>query len=162
MTAFDYVVLAVLGVSVLISVLRGATREVMALASWIGATLTAIYFAVPVAGLWPAQLTSPTVRIGAAFVVVMLVSLLLFSLVSIALSQMVRKAGLTSTDRTLGAVFGLVRGVLILVVLVLLAGLTPLPREPAWRNAMFSAPLVELAIYVRSYLPRSIADEIRF
>ena len=73
-----------------------------------------------------------------------------------------RLAGLNGTDRTLGAVFGVVRGVVILVLLVLLAGLTPLPREPVWRNAMFSPPLEALALYARGYLPQRFTEHIRF
>jgi len=52
--------------------------------------------------------------------------------------------------------------VLILVVLTLLAGMTPLPRERSWRNALFSPPLESLAILVRTYLPEALASRIRY
>ena len=99
---------------------------------------------------------------AAAFIVVLVICLLLFAVVSLVLTKLIAKSGLNGTDRTLGALFGLVRGVLILVLLVMLGGLTPLPREPAWRNAMFSPPLEALALYARGYLPQRFTEHIRF
>ena len=162
MTGFDYIVLIVLGLSVLVSVVRGAVREVVALASWIVSGFVAIRFAPAVSALFPAAITSPAVRVAAAFIVVLVICLMLFALVSLLLTKLVAKSGLNGTDRTLGALFGLLRGVVILVLLVLLGGLTPLPREPAWRNAMFSPPLEALAIYARGYLPQRFTQHIRF
>ena len=162
MTGFDYIVLIVLGLSVLVSVVRGAVREVMSLASWVVSAFVGTRFAPAVSVLLPAALTSPTVRVAAAFVVVLVACLMLFALVTLLLTKLIAKSGLNGTDRTLGAFFGLLRGVVILVLLVLLAGLTPLPREPAWRNAMFSPPLEALAIYAGGYLPQRFTEHIRF
>lgn len=162
MTGFDYIVLIVLGLSVLVSVVRGAVREVVALTSWIVSGFVAIRFAPSVSALFPSVVSSPEVRVAAAFVVVLVICLLSFALVSLLLHKLMAKSGLNGTDRTLGALFGVLRGVVILVLLVLLAGLTPLPREPVWRNAMFSPPLEALAIYARGYLPQRFTQHIRF
>jgi len=162
MTAFDYVALIVLGLSVLASVMRGAVREVMALVSWIGSAVIALHFAPDVSAWLPAALSSPTLRLAVAFIALLLICLLLFTFVSLAASKLLIRSGMTATDRTLGAVFGLLRGVAILVVLVLVGGLTPLPKEPAWRNAWFSPPLEALALVARSYLPQRVAEHIHF
>ena len=162
MTAFDYVVLAVIGLSVLVSIFRGAVREIMALASWIGSGFIAIEFSPSVSGVLPSAISNPTIRIAVAFVVLLLTCLLLFALVSLAASNLIKKAGLSSMDRTVGAFFGLLRGIVVLVLLVLLAGLTPLPRDPAWRNATFSPPLEALAIFARGFLPEAFAVRIRY
>src|SRR5262245_33877920 len=162
MTGFDYAVLIVMGLSVLVSVVRGALREVVSLASWVASGYVAVRLAPSVAGLFPSVVTSPEVRVAAAFIVVLVICLLVFSMMTLLLTKLIAKAGLNGTDRTLGAVFGVVRGVVILVLLVLLAGLTPLPREPVWRNAMFSPPLEALALYARGYLPQRFAEHIRF
>jgi len=161
-TAFDYAALIVVGLSVLVSIFRGAVREVMALTSWVGSGFIAMEFSHAVSALLPRALSNPTVRIAVAFVALLLVSLLLFALVSLAVSQLIKKAGLSAMDRTVGAFFGLLRGVVILVLLVLVAGLTPLPRDPAWRNATFSPPLEALAIFVRGFLPEPFAARIRY
>jgi membrane protein required for colicin V production len=162
LTAFDYAVLAVVVVSVLFSLVRGAVREVMALASWIGAFLIALHVAPILSRLLPESFGHPWLRLFGSFIALMLVSLLLFALLSLAMAEFVRGSGLKPWDRSLGAVFGLARALVILVVLVLAAGLTPLPREPAWRNAMLSPPLEVLAKKVRAFLPAALAARIRF
>jgi membrane protein required for colicin V production len=162
MTWFDYAALAIIALSVLIGVLRGAVREVLSVVAWVSSLLIAARFSHAVAEFLPSSWTNPTLRLILAFIGLMLGCLLLCALVTYALSQLIKKGGLTGPDRALGALFGLVRGVLILVALVLLAGMTPLPKERAWRHAVLSEPLESLAIYVRTYLPASLADRIRY
>jgi membrane protein required for colicin V production len=162
MTGFDYVVLAVVAISVVVSVVRGAARELLSILSWMVSGYLALQFAPTVAGLLPAGLTSPTMRLATAFIAILLVGLLLFALLALALSQLLKRSGLSATDRVLGAFVGLARAVVILIVLTLLAGLTTLPRETTWRNAALSAPLESLAILVRSYLPKALASRIRY
>ncbi len=162
MTTVDYAALGIAGLSVLVSLFRGAVREVMALASWIGAFLIARYFAPMFSKLLPASLSHPWLRLAVAFAGLMLVSLVLFALVTVALTRIVRRSKLAPWDRALGMLFGLARALVILVALVLAAGLTPLPRDPAWRNALFTPPLVALAKKARAYLPEALAERIRF
>jgi membrane protein required for colicin V production len=162
MTGFDYVVLAVIAISVAISIVRGAARELMSILSWVVSGYLALQFAPAVAGVLPAGITSPTVRLAIAFIAILLVSLLLFALLALALSQLLKRSGLSATDRVLGAFVGLARAVVILVVLTLLAGLTTLPRESTWRNATLSPALESLAILVRTYLPKALASRIRY
>jgi membrane protein required for colicin V production len=161
-TAFDYVVLAVIGLSVLVSVLRGALRELLSLLAWSAAAFLAIRFAPAVATLLPAVVSNQTLRLAVAFVLLLVMCVLLLSLVVMALSALLRKSGLSGTDRLLGAAFGFARGIVILVALTLLAGFTELPRQAVWRGAMFSAPLEALALWVRSYLPEAVAARIRY
>ncbi len=162
MTAVDYAVLGIAALSVLVSVFRGVVREVMALSSWIGAFLIARYFAPMCSGLLPASLSHPWLRLAVAFAGLMVVSLIFFALLTVALTRIVRRSKLAPWDRALGVLFGLARALVILVVLVLAAGLTPLPRDPAWRHALFTPPLVMLAKKARPYLPEALAERIRF
>ena len=83
---------------------------------------------------------SISARLALGFVLVMVASVLLFSLISLQIVKLVKITGLRGTDRALGAFFGLARGVLVAVLLVLLAGLTPLPKERYWRDAFFRYP----------------------
>jgi len=161
-TLLDLAALLVVVLSVLISVVRGAMREVMSIVSWVASVFLAVYLAPAAATLLPAQLANPSLRLAAAFVAILLLSLLLFGLVALSLSKLVRKSGLSASDRALGALFGLARGVVILVVLTLLAGLTRLPREPAWRDAMLGPPLETLALAACDYLPQALASRIGY
>jgi membrane protein required for colicin V production len=162
MTVFDYAVLGIVGLSVLVSLFRGAVREIMALVSWIGGFLIALRFAPMLSALLPASVGHPWLRLCLAFGALMLASLIVFALITVALTRVVRDAKLGAWDRVAGVLFGLVRGLVILVVLVLMAGMTPLPREAAWRNALFSPTLVALAKSARAFLPAALAERIHF
>jgi membrane protein required for colicin V production len=94
--------------------------------------------------------------------IVFLALLLATALVTIAVSGLVRSAGLDVGDRILGSVFGFVRGVAVAVVIVLMAGFTTLPRHPEWRHAMFSAPLEALANAVKVWLPYDLSKRISY
>ncbi|MGB5427382.1 MAG: CvpA family protein, partial [Gammaproteobacteria bacterium] len=59
-------------------------------------------------------------------------------------------------------VFGVARGGVIVAILVLLAGLTPLPQDPWWQDSQFLGYFQELAMWLRSYLPNEIADSISY
>src|SRR2546427_1303960 len=78
------------------------------------------------------------------------------------LSSAVRASGLGPADRALGSVFGLVRGLIIVLVVVLLAGLTPLPREAFWREAALSGPFETAALALRPYLPAGLAQRMKY
>lgn len=162
MTSFDYAVLAILGLSILLSMMRGLVREVMALVSWVVAFFVAKVYTLELAPLLPDSIPSEALKFLAAFIILFLATLLVCSLLAIALSQIFKKVGLSWLDRGLGAVFGLARGVLILMVLVFLAGLTSLPKDARWRNAMFSSPLEALVISVLPWLPRDIAKHVKY
>jgi len=160
MTVFDYVFLLILVVSVLISVIRGLVREVLSLLSWVGAFIVAKYGA-PVVAVWLSGLIAhPKIRIGFSFVLVMVASVMLFSLLSLQIVKLVKMTGLRSTDRALGAFFGLARGALVGVVLVLVASLTPLPREQYWREAFFRYPLETMASWMQPRLPDTVQERM--
>jgi membrane protein required for colicin V production len=161
-TVFDYVVLGVLGVSILLSLMRGFVREALGLASWVVALFMARSYAVNVAHMLPNAIPNDNLRMLAGFVIVFLATLLATSLLTIFVSELVKKMGLSMMDRGLGAVFGIIRGVLILGVLVMLGGLTSLPQRPEWRDAMFSAPLEDMVIKISPWLPQDFSKHLKF
>ena len=162
MTWIDYAVLAIIGISVLWSVIHGLVRELMALASWIVAFMVAQIYAADVAPLLPEAISNPSLRLLAAFLSMFLTILLVMTLLAIVISRLIKSAGLGLVDRALGAVFGLVRGLAIVMMVVLLAGLTALPRQQAWRQAMLSGPLVALANVVKVWLPYGLSKHINY
>jgi membrane protein required for colicin V production len=162
MTLFDYTVLTIVGASVVLSVMRGFTRELLALLAWVAAFIVATGASGTVAGWLANSISDESLRALTAFVAVFVGTLLLVSIAGLLLSQAVRRAGLGVEDRLLGAVFGLARGLLIVLVAVLLAGLTPLPRQPAWVNAMLSPPLEALAGALKPWLPQVFSRNISY
>jgi membrane protein required for colicin V production len=91
-----------------------------------------------------------TIRLITSFAVLFIGTLIVAALVSSAIGLLIRASGLVLADRGLGGLFGLARGVLIILTAVILAGLTSIPRQPFWRES-FSAPIAEQA--VRSFKP---------
>ncbi len=162
MTLLDYAVLTIIGFSVLLSVIRGLVREVLALAAWPVAFVIAWLFGGELAALMPEEIPSEELRQIAGFAVLFFVVLLAMSLVAMAVSQLVKSAGLSVEDRLLGAVFGLVRGVAVVTILVLLAGATALPSQPFWREAALRPLLERVAIVVKSWLPLAVSQHIRY
>lgn len=162
MTSFDYAVLLIVGFSVLLSVMRGMVREILALLSWVAAFWVANAFSGQLVPMLPASIPNESLRYLAAFVILFLATLLVTSLITIALSEVIKNLGLKPADRLLGAFFGLARGMLIVLVIVLVAGLTTLPHQPFWRNAMFSAPLEAFAADVKPWLPEGLSKRISY
>jgi membrane protein required for colicin V production len=162
MTTFDYVVLAIVGLSIIVSVWRGAVREILALASWVIAFVAAQAYAAALAGALPAALENQELRMLAGFVGVFVLVFVLATFASYLVAKLVRAAGLGPVDRSLGAIFGLLRGMLVVVTLVLVGGLTSAPRDPAWRDAMLSPPLEAAAAVVKTFLPAELARRISY
>ena len=161
MTWLDYAVLVVLAASILWGVWRGLVHEVVSVASWVLAFLAANMFAGAMGDLLPATM-APEVRVLVSFVVVFIVVLIACTIVGHLLSKMMKVAGLGPLDRTLGGVFGLARALVILLAFALVAGLTALPRQPAWRNSVSGEPLSKGALALRPWLPKSFADRLRY
>lgn len=162
MTLFDYAVLLIVGISVLLSLIRGLVREMLALLAWLVAFAVASLFAAQAAPLIGGLIPSAQLRMLAAFLALFLVTLIAMSLLAIVLSKLVSAAGLGLLDRGLGVVFGLARGLVIVMVAVLAAGLTPAPRQPEWRNAAFSAPLEAAAVSIKPWLPEELSQRIKY
>jgi membrane protein required for colicin V production len=162
MTSFDYVVLAIIGLSVLLSVMHGFIREVLALAGWVTAFFVAKAYMLELLPLLPQAIPTESLRLLAAFLILFLATLLVCTLLAIALSQIFKKIGLGWLDRIMGGIFGLLRGIVIVSVLVFLAGFTSAPKDIRWRNAMFSAPLEFMVTSLLPWFPSTIAKHIKY
>lgn len=158
----DYFILTLIALSALIGLWRGLLREVISLATWIAAIAIAFLFAEDGAAHLTPYIEIPSLRIAAAFGGLFLTTLLLGGLVGILASYLVDYTGLTGTDRMLGMVFGLARGGAIIVLLVLAAGLTPLPRDSWWQQATLLRHFQESAVWLRDFLPPDLAQHVRF
>ena len=162
MTAFDYAVLTAIAASVLLGLWRGVVSEILALAAWVVAFFVARAEASEVAGWLTGQIAEPGMRLAAAYVLIFVGVLLLFAIARMLISLMLKVAGLGLLDRLLGAAFGVLRGVLVVWVAVLVAGMTPLPKADWWRDAILSPPLETAVIAAKPWLPADAAKRIRF
>lgn len=162
MTVFDYLVLVVLISSIIISTFRGLIKEILSLLSWIVSFVVANAYGEALSELLPAMFAGTMTRLIVAFLVLFVGTRLLMGLISMAISSMVKAAGLSLADRGLGGLFGLARGLVLVLAAVLLSGMTAIPQQPFWRDALFS-PLAETAARtVKPYLPGDFAQHVNF
>ena len=162
MTAFDYAVLAVILVSVLLGLWRGVVSEILALVAWVAAVFVARAEGAAVANWLTPQIAEPGMRLAAAYVLVFVGVLLVFAIARMLISLMLKAVGLGLLDRLLGAGFGVLRGILVVLVAVLVAGMTPLPKSDWWRDAVLAPPLETVVIAAKPWLPADAAKRIRF
>ncbi|MCB1762576.1 MAG: CvpA family protein [Gammaproteobacteria bacterium] len=157
----DYIIIGVIGLSALISLIRGFVREALSLAVWVLAFFVAWTFFRELAQhlTW---FSLPSVRLGVALAILFLTTLLVGGLVNYLVGQLVDKTGLTGTDRLIGMLFGAARGVLLVTLLILLAGLTPLPNDPWWNESQLIGYFQELALWLKTLLPEDLAEKFRF
>jgi membrane protein required for colicin V production len=161
-TGFDYAVLAVTAASALIGLWRGVVSEVLALAAWVVGLLAARAWAESLGRHLASVVADPALRYAAGFVLVLAGVLIVFALGRFLLKLLLRAVGLGLLDRLLGAGFGVVRGLLVVLVAVLLAGMTALPRADWWQKAVLAPPLETAAIAARPWLPTEMAKRIRY
>lgn len=161
-TIFDYVVLGVLGASCVLGLWRGLVSEVLALLAWVVAFFVARQWAYLAAPWFEGLTVEPALHYAGGFVTVFIGVLIVFGLGRLALTFVLRAVGLGLTDRLLGVVFGFVRGLAIVLVAVLLAGLTTMPKEVWWQQASLAPPLETAVIAAKPYLPSEIAQRIRY
>lgn len=158
MTSFDYIVISIVAVSCLIGLLRGFLREVLSLIAYLAAFVAAIWWG-PAASVWLDNLIgNGLLRTLAAYGTVFILALFAVGLLNMALGALVDRTGLTPADHGLGAVFGAVRGIVLVLALVGLAGYTQLPEEPWWHEARTSAALVKGFQQVKTMLPADVAQ----
>ena len=162
MTAFDYVVITIVAASVLLGLWRGVVGEILALVAWVLAFFAAKFFGADVARFVFAGISDPALRIVAAWVAVFVAVLLLMALLRLAVHGLLKALGLSLTDRLLGLFFGAARGLIIVLVLVAVGGMTMAPKEKWWSEAIFSAPLETAVLAGKPWLPPEVSKRIRF
>ncbi len=162
MTLFDYVVLFVLVTSVIISMLRGLVKEILSVLGWIAAFVVANAYGATLAPMLPHAIPGEAVRLMVAFIALFIGVRILAGLLALAIDAAVKATGLSLADRGLGGVFGLARGIVIVLAGVIVAGMTDLPKQAFWKDAMLS-PIAETAVRtVKPLLPEALAKHVKF
>ena len=129
----DWGIVGVISISGLISLVRGLVKEAMSLVIWIAAFVVAMSFKEPVADLLVNFIALASIRQLAAWGGLFVGTLLLGAVVNFLLGKLVSSTGLSGTDRTLGLVFGVFRGLLIVLALVIaLPQAVPVDKDPWW------------------------------
>jgi membrane protein required for colicin V production len=157
----DYVIIGIIALSALIGLARGLIREVISLAVWIVAVAAAWLFYQPVAAELEPWIATPSVRIGAAVLLLIIGVLILGAVIAWLLTTLVDKTGLSGTDRLLGIVFGAARGAVLVAILVFLASLTPVTQDPWWQESDLLVHFQILADWMLAQVPPDVTERIK-
>lgn len=161
MSPIDLLILAILGISTVVSLFRGFIREVLSLVVWAVALGMGWWFFRPAGQLLSPWIQHESLRLGIGFGAVFLGVLALGGLLTYLIGTLVDKTGLSGTDRLLGMVFGALRGGLLVCLLVFLAGLTPMPDAPWWKESLLVQPFQDVAYWLLNQLPPEVAGRFR-
>jgi len=149
MTTVDWIIVGIIGLSAFVGMFRGFIKEALSLAGWLAAFILASTFAPVLAELFTG-IAAPSLRYIAAYACIFVASLIAVALINGFLSALVEATGLSGTDRVLGAAFGLARGfIIILAVVVFLPGLVPVDRDGWWASSVLIPEFTALEEWAR-------------
>jgi membrane protein required for colicin V production len=154
MTFVDWTLIGILALSLMIGVWRGLVYEVLSVFVWIAAFVLAQWFAPEVAAKLPMAGTAQSLRYAAGFVLVFVGTAFVAGLFVQLIKKMVAAVGLRPVDRTLGAVFGLLRGAILLLSIAVVMNMTALKSQADWQASQGAAMLTELLTKLKPLLPQ--------
>jgi len=158
----DYAVSFLIAVSALIGLLRGFVKEAFSLFAWVVAIWVGMYYSRDFALLLQDTITHSTARIAAAFGLLFFITLTLGALIRFILSKLIETTGLTGSDRILGMLFGIARGAVLIALIVMLVGMTPLPKDPWWKQSQLIPPFQAFAIWLKDHIPSDLTGYIHY
>lgn len=152
----DWIILAILVVSSLISLKRGFVKEALSLLNWVIAFFVAMAFRDVLSVLLSSYISTPSVRDMVAFATLFAATLIVGAMLNNLVSELVRLTGLSGTDRTFGMIFGLLRGfVIVMAIILLVPMIVPIDQDGWWQQSLLIPELLKLESWCRS-----IASEI--
>lgn len=156
----DGIILGILGLSVLIGLMRGLVAEVLSLVIWVAAFVVATLFGPDVAALFENTISLSVARVSLGYAICFIGVLLLGAILRFAARRLIWSTGLTGIDRLLGVLFGFVRGVLVVTLVVFLVGLTAMTREPWWQHSTLLPQFQATAAWLGQNIPANVADHL--
>ena len=172
-TWIDIIIVVIFLISTTIALLRGFVREAISIATWVAAIWLALSQSEQVSFLLPEAIDSASfsfgdkeygnnIRVGIAFVLIMVGVLVFGALINFVLSQVMKAQILKGVDRMLGMVFGILRASVITVILIMTASaFTTLPESSTWKTSRLIKPFEKAAVWVVQQLPDRYAQQFR-
>ena len=161
MNIIDIVIVAIIAISLFIGLFRGFIREVLSLLSWIIALWIAYAFAVVGAEYLQPYIDQPPLRIVAAFAGIFVVTLMLISIISHFIYKILSVTGVSGVDRSLGTLFGLARGIVIVAVLILSATFMDFTSQSWWQNSLLTIYFNPVTDFIQLMLPADLIEFVK-
>ena len=162
MTWPDYAIMGAIAISILVGALRGFMKEVFSLVVWATAFIIAYQYGGDVAALMDDHIALASARTAMGFTGLFIVVLLIGGLLNYLVGRLVESTGLNGTDRLLGGVFGAARGLALVVAVLLIAGFTPIPADPWWKDSQMIQRLMPFIEWSSGFLPEKVSEHLEF
>jgi membrane protein required for colicin V production len=154
--ALDWIALGIITLSALLSLFRGLISELVSLIYWVFAIWLAARLAPALSALFTGASSNQGLRLAMSYALLLVLFAVLGTLAQWLVRKLVHASGLGPTDRLLGAVFGALRGVLMVLSLVLLARVLQFNQDPAWKQARLLPHFERLAMQSAMLLPERV------
>ncbi|HZH43636.1 MAG TPA: CvpA family protein [Lysobacter sp.] len=160
MSAIDWTLLVIVAVSALFGAMRGFVGVVASIAGWLLAGWAALQFGATVAVLLSGGHDPSLGQLFAGYALSFVGVLVVVALIAWVARKLLQAVGLTVVDRAMGFGLGIARGMLVGAVVVLLLGLTAIPREPSWQSSAIVPIFKPVARWLRGWLPEWVAERV--
>lgn len=152
----DLAIIAIIGLSVLTGLFRGFVKELVALCVWILAIYLGFNYSQTLDPFLSKYIQEQSARTAVAFVIILFGTLLVGGIINAILSFILKRAGLSGTDRTLGMGFGFIRGVFIVALIMVAVKMTSLPYEHYSQESKLYARFDPVVAVIYGHLPEFI------
>ena len=157
MALVDFGIIIIIAVLLVLGLIWGFVKIAIALGTWVAASLISFNFAPNLAATLLSNIESPPMRLAAAMGILFILTLMVGAVVSFLVRQFISKTGLSGLDRVLGMVIGTSLGMVVVVALVFVAGLTDAPNFDWWQSSILIERFESLAVWLQGYLPDDVA-----
>ncbi len=158
MTLIDFGIILIISVLLVLGLIWGFVKIAIALGTWIAASIISFTFAPNLAAsLLQSSIESPAMRLAVAMGILFILTIMLGTLIGFLARQIVNKTGLSTLDRLLGMVIGVSLGLVVILGLVFMAGLTPVPQYEWWQTSVLIERFEVLASWIQGYLPDDVS-----
>lgn len=158
----DYTIASLIAISTLIGLFRGFIKEALGLAIWLFAVWIGMEYSQDFSALFGKSSFYPPAQQAIAFIGLFFLTLMFGRLISYLLNRLMENTGLSFSDRLVGMGFGLMRGGLLVCIMVMLAGMTAMPKDPWWAESQFIPPFQSLAVWLKDFIPPNLASHIKY
>ena len=152
----DIAILVIIGLSMITGLARGFVKELIALGIWVLAFWLAYHYTAATEVLLQPYINDPSVRKITGFVAILIGTLIAGSLVNAILSSILKRSGLSGTDRLLGLGFGFVRGVFVVSLIIVVLKMTSIPQDDHFHGSTLYARFDPLVNWLSARLPNVI------
>ncbi len=158
----DYAIIGLVGIYLIIGLARGGSKEILSLLSWFLSLGVGWSFALEFSGFLQTAIAHPIARMAASFASLIIITRIFTSFIFFLMKEGIKTNRISFVDHFSGMLVGAIRGVVITAAMILLGGLTPLPKDSWWLESKLIPPFQTLAVWIRDHIPSGMAGYVRF